>query len=168
MRWYVCLLCWKNKGRMLQGLNGKGICLPRQETWVPSPGGEDPLEEGMATHSSILAWEIPWREEPGGLQFMRLQRAGHDLATKQREQRLSALNYQVSSSQWMEVHCKNRSFHMYSLLSIEGDAEPADTKANRAFFTQGTSASEESCILGGPGNKAHAYGGSTVTSILSW
>ena len=39
-----------------------------QETWVRSLGREDPLEMGMATHSSILAWEIPWREEPGGLQ----------------------------------------------------------------------------------------------------
>ena len=37
------------------------------ETWVPSLGWEDPLEEGMATHSGILAWEIPWTEEPGGL-----------------------------------------------------------------------------------------------------
>ena len=41
-----------------------------QETWVQSLGWEDPLEEGMATHSSILAWRIPWREEPGGLQSM--------------------------------------------------------------------------------------------------
>ena len=38
------------------------------ETWVRSLGGEDPLEEGMATHSSILAWRVPWTEEPGGLQ----------------------------------------------------------------------------------------------------
>ena len=41
-----------------------------QETQVPSLGQEDPLEEGMATHSGILAWRIPWAEEPGGLQFM--------------------------------------------------------------------------------------------------
>ena len=41
-----------------------------QETWVQSLGQEDPLEEGMATHSTILAWRIPWTEEPGGLQFM--------------------------------------------------------------------------------------------------
>ena len=41
-----------------------------QETWVRSLGQEDPLEEGMATHSSTLAWEIPWTEEPGGLQSM--------------------------------------------------------------------------------------------------
>ena len=41
-----------------------------QETWVRSLGQEDPLEEGMATHSSILAWKIPWTEAPGGLQSM--------------------------------------------------------------------------------------------------
>ena len=42
------------------------------------PGSEDSLEKGMATHSSILAWRIPWREEPGGLQSMGSQRVGHD------------------------------------------------------------------------------------------
>jgi len=49
-----------------------------QETWVPSLGWEDSLEEGMATHSSILAWRIPWIEEPGGLQSLGSQRVGHD------------------------------------------------------------------------------------------
>ena len=49
-----------------------------RETWVQSPGQEDPLEEGMATHSSILAWKIPWVEEPGRLQSMESQRVGHD------------------------------------------------------------------------------------------
>ena len=45
---------------------------------VQSLGREDPLEEGMATHSSILAWRTPWTEEPGGLQSMGSQRVGHD------------------------------------------------------------------------------------------
>ena len=45
-------------------------------------GWEDPLEKEMAPHSSILAWEIPWTEEPGGLQSMGKQRVGHDLAIK--------------------------------------------------------------------------------------
>ena len=49
-----------------------------QETQVQSLGREDPLEKGMATHSSILAWRIPWREEPDGLQSMGSQRVGHD------------------------------------------------------------------------------------------
>ena len=49
-----------------------------QKTRVRSRGGEDPLEEGMATCSSILAWKISWREEPGRLHFMGSQRVGHD------------------------------------------------------------------------------------------
>ena len=49
-----------------------------QETWVQSLGREDPLEKGMATYSSILAWRIPWTEELGGLQSMGWQRVGHD------------------------------------------------------------------------------------------
>ena len=49
-----------------------------EEMWVPSLCWEDPLEEGMATHSSNLAWRIPWTEEPGGLQSIGLQRVGHD------------------------------------------------------------------------------------------
>ena len=49
-----------------------------QETWVRSLGWEDPLEEGMATHSSVLAWRIRWAEEPGGLQSMGSYRVGHD------------------------------------------------------------------------------------------
>ena len=54
-------------------------CLPAmRETWVQSLGREDPLEKEMATHSSILAWRIPWTEEPGGLQPAGLQRVGHD------------------------------------------------------------------------------------------
>ena len=49
-----------------------------QETWVQSLGQEDPLEKGMATHSSILVWRIPWREEPDRLQSMGSQRVGRD------------------------------------------------------------------------------------------
>ena len=54
-----------------------------QETRVQFLGWEDRLEKAMATHSSVLAWEIPWTEEPGGLQSMGLQRVGHNLLTKQ-------------------------------------------------------------------------------------
>ena len=49
-----------------------------RETWVRSLGREDPLKKEMATHSSILAWEIPWMEEPGGLQYKGSQRVRHD------------------------------------------------------------------------------------------
>ena len=62
-------------------LSGKRIRL--QEMWVPSLDWEDPLEKGMDTHSSIPAWEIPWTEEPGGLQFMGLQIVRHYLGTRQ-------------------------------------------------------------------------------------
>ena len=57
-------------------------CLPAVwETWVRSLGQEDPLEKEMATHSSTLAWKIPWTEEPGRLQSMGLQRVRHDWVT---------------------------------------------------------------------------------------
>ena len=49
-----------------------------RETWVRSLGWEDPLEKEMATHSHILAWKIPWTEDPGRLQSMGSQRVGHD------------------------------------------------------------------------------------------
>ena len=55
------------------------------ETQVQSLGWEDPLEEETATHSSVLAWRIPWTEEPGGLQYMGLKRVGHYLKTKQQQ-----------------------------------------------------------------------------------
>ena len=60
--------------------------LAKQETCVLSLGQEDPLEKEMATHFSILAWEIPWTEESGGLKSMDLQRVRHDLSTKQQQQ----------------------------------------------------------------------------------
>ena len=59
------------------GSDGKELPAIR-ETWVQFLGWEDPLEEGMATHSSTLAWRILWTEEPGMLQSMGLQRVGHD------------------------------------------------------------------------------------------
>ena len=52
-----------------------------QKTWVGSLGWENPLEEEMATHSSVLTWRIPWTEEPGGLQSMESQRVRQDQAT---------------------------------------------------------------------------------------
>ena len=65
-------LSWQLRGKELPVSAGD------KETQVQSLGQEDPLEEGMATHSSILAWRIPWTEEPGGLQSMGLQRVTHN------------------------------------------------------------------------------------------
>ena len=64
-----------------------------QEMRVSSLDQKDPLEKGMATHSSILAWEIPRMEEPDRLQFMELQRVGHDLVTQQQQQYYSQCEY---------------------------------------------------------------------------
>ena len=55
------------------------------ETWVQPLDREDPLEKEMATHSSVLTWEIPWTEEPGGLQSVRMQRVGRHLMTKRQQ-----------------------------------------------------------------------------------
>ena len=60
-----------------------------QETQIQSLGCVDPLEKLMATHSSILAWEIPWTEKPDGLQSTGSQRVGHDLVIKQQQQQIS-------------------------------------------------------------------------------
>ena len=70
---HVQLLKWASLvAQMVKNL------LAMRETWVRSLSWEDSLEEGMAAHSSILAWEIPWTEEPGRLQSMGSQRVGHD------------------------------------------------------------------------------------------
>ena len=65
---------------MVVGVKNLLIMQETQETQVQvrSLGQEDPLEEGMAIHSIILAWKIPWTEQPGGLQSVKLQRVGHD------------------------------------------------------------------------------------------
>ena len=61
-----------------------------QETSVRSLGWDGPLEKEMANCSSILVWRIPWTEEPGRLQFMRSQRVGHDLVTKQQQEKVNS------------------------------------------------------------------------------
>ena len=67
----------------------------KQEIQIWSLGQEDPLEKGVATHSSIFPWRIPWREEPGRLQSMELQRVGHDWATK-----YACMLYLESETKW--------------------------------------------------------------------
>ena len=70
------------------------------ETWVWSLGWEDPPEEGIATHSSILAWRISMDREAGGLQSMESQRVGHDWATKQAHGRWTVLGWFRCMAQW--------------------------------------------------------------------
>ena len=75
------MLSRKMKERSFPGGSAVENPLVKQEMGVHSLGQDDPLEKEMATQSSILAWEIPWTEEPGGLQSMDLQRVTHYLAT---------------------------------------------------------------------------------------
>ena len=83
-----------------------------QETQVWSLGGEDLLEKGMATHSSVLAWRIPWTEEPGGLQFMGPQRVGHDWAQATTSQHISLSCIWNVQRIWKQSHTK--ASHSYS------------------------------------------------------
>ena len=77
----ICLLLQASLPQISQ-VAQTAKCLPTmRETWVQSLGWEDLLEKEMATHSSVLAWKVPWTEEPGRLQSMRLQRVGHDWMT---------------------------------------------------------------------------------------
>ena len=73
---------WEKKGIITGGSDGKESSCNVGGISLIFLGWVDPLEEGMAIHSSILAWRIPWKEEPGGLQSMGLQRVGHDQMTK--------------------------------------------------------------------------------------
>ena len=101
-----------------------------QETQVQSLAQEDRLEEGMAAHSCILAWEIPRTEEPGGLQFMDLQRVGHHRVTKQaekqaglnirsprtegREEKIESITYSSSSMTWCHPGSPGSEDHLSS------------------------------------------------------
>ena len=77
--YYYSLLWGSPGGSVVKNLPA----MPQMQ--VGSLGQEDPLEKEMAMHSNILAWEIPWTEEPGGLQSMGWQRIGHNLTTKQQQ-----------------------------------------------------------------------------------
>ena len=82
------------------------IHLPMLDTWVQSLGWEDPLEKGMATHSSILSSEVPWTEEPGGLQSMGSQRAGH--VWIQRSTKQERILWDLNLSIGQRHHCTSR------------------------------------------------------------
>ena len=71
--------------------------LAMQETQVPSLGWINPFEKGMTTHSSILAWRIPWTEEPGGLQSMGSQRVRHNLSTERTGTQLISIKAKIKS-----------------------------------------------------------------------
>ena len=88
----------------------------KQETWVQSLGGEeDPLEKGMATHPSNLAWKIPWTEESGRLQSMGSQRVGHDWATNTHTGIFSTLPISCFTS---KLSFTDFSIHWYILPAV--------------------------------------------------
>ena len=80
---------WSNLAAAIISVRPSLATPAMQETWVWSLRGQDTLEKEMATHSSILAWEMPWTEEPGRIQSMGSQRVGHNLAPKQQQQMLA-------------------------------------------------------------------------------
>ena len=93
--WFVCFRTTMKENRIWEfyqcSSNGKESAV-MQKTRVHSLGQEDPLEKGMAIHSSILAWRIPWTEEPGGLQFVGSQRVGHNWVTNARSPVFSTIS----------------------------------------------------------------------------
>ena len=88
-----------------------------QEIWVRSLGREHPLEEEMATHSSILAWKIPWTEEPGGLQSMGSQRVRHKTCT---DQRLASELYTFSCFPFICFRSKLMTYFIHGDIDAEG------------------------------------------------
>ena len=101
----ICLtkILWKLTGRASLVAQRLKRLPAMQETWVQSLGREDPLEKEMAIHSSILAWRIPWTEEPGGLQSTGSQRVGHNWATS------LSLHFQYApGDQWRNNSRKNK------------------------------------------------------------
>ena len=93
-----------------------------QETWVWSLSWEDPLQKGMAAHSTILAWRIPWTEEPGGLQSVGSQRVRDDLVTRQQQRPLSHTIYKTNSKWLKDLNVKPEGMtllveHIGSMLS---------------------------------------------------
>ena len=109
-----------------------------QETWVQSLGWEDPLEKGKATHSSILAWRIPWREEPGGLQSLGSQRVRHDWVTntcrekgKQQPQQQQPLPITSKITRWMGSATHRNHLGLCTNRSGQGDKTLAATVSEK-------------------------------------
>ena len=90
------------------------------EMWVQSLGWEDPQEQEMAPHSSLLAWEIPWAEEPGGLQSIGLQIVRHDLATKPPPPQMHSVSFYavIFLGVWATPSCSLRQISMYCIICV--------------------------------------------------
>ena len=89
-----------------------------QETWIQSLGPEDPLEKGMATHSSVLAWRIPWTEEPHQLQSMDLQRVGHYWAAEHTHSPLNTTRFRENVTDHCKLYSAVESVWLTKLLRL--------------------------------------------------
>ena len=97
-----------------------------QETWVRSLGQEDPLEKGMATHSSILAWRIQWMEEPGRLQSMGSQRVRHNCAANTLHQKdKGSWKSTHSIAQFMRIRVWSQAYNDKRSNYIKGSHSPS-------------------------------------------
>ena len=117
---------------------------PMQETWVRSLGREDPLEKEMATPSSILAWRIPWTEEPGRLQSTGLQRVRRDWATSPSPSpMLPQWSSLTSTCKWC--------FHLQSLVVWSWGSSRYSHLLGERRFPGGSDGKESACTAGDPG-----------------
>ena len=119
---------------MLWGFSGESVVknLPvKQGTGVQSLGREDPLEKVIATHSSILASEIPQTEASGGLHSMGLQRVGHNLATKQQQIELHSMKVPQLVIVWLFTRKSTQGFYSYTF-----GIEPKNPSARPKIFAE--------------------------------
>ena len=107
-----------------------------QETWVQYLAWEDPLEKEMATHSSILAWKIPWIEDPGGLHSIRLQRVGHDWVTNRFSCKIAkqALSFRISSSYLLRVRAQMLTGNCWPMKAKKRGSRNSETFRSRGFL----------------------------------
>ena len=114
-----------------------------QETWVQSLGREDPLEKEMATHSSVLAWRIPWMEEPGGLPSTGSQRVGQDQATNTFTRTYGGLPWWLSGKE-SACQCSRHEFDPWSrkIPHAVGQLTPCATATEPVLWSSGAATTE--------------------------
>ena len=137
---YSLWSCIFNSLCNIQGGSVESICVPVQKTWVQSLSQEDPLEKEVATHPSILAWRIPWREEPDELQSMGSKRVGHNLATE-----YTHTIYKLNSSKTIETH--SFSANLTVTISKNSYLPHSQEFESQASLSYSLSSSTEMCVL---------------------
>ena len=118
---------------LVRELGGERICLPMQESQAPFLGQDDPLQKEMATHSSILAWEIPWAKERGGLQSVGSQKSRAWLSTHTHETRAPTPQLRVHTRQGEDHQCWDDDQRARTLRPRPGPAR----HTQKYFFKKG-------------------------------